>query len=69
MSQLSSDFGDDSFGDAIEEVGEEAVQQNMPLPPQYRKQGFNIYTVMLMLSVLFLTIATIIFFVNASNYN
>jgi len=29
---------------------------------QYRKQGFTIYTLMLLLSFLFLTAATIIFF-------
>ncbi|MFK7767676.1 MAG: hypothetical protein AB8B55_10685 [Mariniblastus sp.] len=66
MSQLSSDIGDDSFGEAMVESAEEAA--DFVAPPQYRKQGFSIYTVMLMLSVLFLTIATIVFFYNASSY-
>ena len=68
MSQLSSDFGDDSFGEALTEAGEEAAGIETAAPPQYRKQGFSIYTVMLMLSVFFLTVATIVFFYNASSY-
>jgi hypothetical protein len=73
MSLASSDFGeDDAFGDALVESefgGEEqSLVPQVPPPPAYRKQGFSIYTVMLILSFVFLTTAAIMFFIDAGKY-
>ena len=73
MSQVSSDFGEDPFSNAVVEADddgmmEEAPQQMAPPPPQYRKQDFSIYSIMLILSFLFLTIAAILFFIDAGKY-
>ena len=56
-----------SFDDepmAFEEATEEQPMESQDYLPekQYRKQGFSIYTLMLLLSFLFLTAASIIFF-------
>lgn len=72
MSQASSDFGsDDAFGDALlEPEGSDqsfAPTQQVPAPPAYRKQGFSIYSVMLILSFVFLTTAAILFFIDAGS--
>ena len=45
-----------------EAVDEQPMTAEYVPEPQYRKQGFTIYTLMLVLSFLFLTTATIIFF-------
>ena len=73
MSLASSDFGsDDAFGDALlEPEGEDqslAPQQPVEAPPSYRKQGFSIYSVMLILSFVFLTTAAILFYMDAAKY-
>ena len=72
MSQANSDFGDDAFGDAVMDSGfeEQGLAPSEPVVPvtQYRKQGFSIYTVMLILSFVFLTTAAIMFFVDAGKY-
>lgn len=72
MSQASSDL-DDPFGNAL--VESDAENQGMmtegeavPPPPQFRQQGFSIYSVMLILSFVFLSIAAIMFFVNAGKF-
>ena len=73
MSLANSDFGDDPFADATIESddgmmqpGEEAPMA--PAPPQFRKQEFSIYSVMLILSFAFLSIAAILFFIDAGKY-
>ncbi len=73
MSLASSDFGgDDAFGDALLEPGvddsSQAPQPQLPPPPAYRKQGFSIYSVMLILSFVFLTTAAILFYMDAAKY-
>ena len=73
MSLASSDFGgDDAFGDAlIEPESDEQSLSTAPevaAPPAYRKQGFSIYSVMLILSFVFLTTAAILFYMDAAKY-
>jgi len=73
MSLANSDFGDDAFGDALmETTGDDqslVPEGSMaPPPPAYRKQGFSIYTVMLILSFVFLATAAIMFFIDAGKY-
>ena len=58
MSQQS--FDDEPMFD--EATDEQAMQEDFVPEKQYRKQGFTIYTLMLLLSFLFLTAASIIFF-------
>ena len=74
MSLASSD---DMFGDAGElseipaEEGDLMTSEpgpSAPAAPQYRKQGFSIYTMLLVLSFVFLLTATILFFVDAGKY-
>lgn len=70
MSLVDSDFGDEGFEDALDEVPEEggdmdaSMEASAPAAPApvYRKQGFNIYSVLLILSFVFLTTAMIITF-------
>jgi hypothetical protein len=58
MSQPSS-FDDPGF----DQPGADASQPMLIEPaPQYRKQGFSVYTMLLLLSFLFLTTASILFF-------
>lgn len=67
MSQANSDFGD--FGGAIEY--ENTPPEGMPQiaqAPVYKKKGINIYTLMLILSVIFLIAGTILLFTNVGNY-
>jgi len=73
MSQANSDFGsDDAFGDALlePEGGDQSLVPPQPVvaPPAYRKQGFSIYSVMLILSFVFLTTAAILFYMDAAKY-
>jgi len=73
MSQVSSDFNEDPFADAdvieADDAGmmmaEEEAPAMAPPPPQYRKQSFSIYSIMLILSFVFLLVAAILFFVEA----
>lgn len=72
MSLANSDFGgDDAFGDALlESTGDDqslVSTPTVPAPPAYRKQGFSIYSVMLILSFVFLTTAAILFFIDAGS--
>jgi cytoskeletal protein RodZ len=47
----------------FDQPGEDASQpMSMEPVPQYKKQGFSVYTMMLLLSFLFLTTASILFF-------
>ena len=47
----------------FDEAGEESMAAEVMEPvKQYRKQGFSIYSLLLLLSFLFLTTASIIFF-------
>ena len=72
MSLASSDFGDDdAFGGALMDDGAEqsmVPESQIAPPPAYQKQGFSIYTVMLILSFVFLTIAAIMYFIDAGKY-
>ncbi|QEG24468.1 hypothetical protein [Mariniblastus fucicola] len=68
MSQANSDM--DDFGGALEYDSSqpaEAMPQLAPAPV-YRKKGINIYTLMLILSLLFLTAGAIFLFANLGNY-
>lgn len=72
MSQANSDFGD-GFDDGIIESPVDdgmSMGDDAPTAPpvQYRKQEFNIYSIMLILSFVFLTTAAIIFYMNASKF-
>lgn len=60
MSLQSFDDEPMTFEEATDEQPTEAQYQ--PPEQQYRKQGFTIYSMMLLLSFLFLTAASIIFF-------
>ena len=53
-------FDDEPMFDEATE--EQPMAGEYPPEQQYRKQGFTIYTLMLLLSFLFLTTASIIFF-------
>lgn len=67
MSQVNSDFGEVVIDDPQStEMSSEVV--NQPPPPAYRKQGFSIYTVMLILSFCFCLAAAILFYINAETY-
>ena len=64
MSQPSSN-DDGLFMDAPQGTADVGMPEAMPtVAPQYRKQGFSIYTMMLILSFVALTAAAIIFYVN-----
>ena len=66
MSQPSSDLVD--FGAELQ-PGPEMQDPGMMAPPTpVRKQGFSIYTIMLILSFTFLTVATILLFINVGNF-
>jgi hypothetical protein len=70
MSQASSDL-DNVFGEATESGFEDqglTPQPQIAPVTQYRKQGFSIYTVMLILSFVFLTAAAIVFFMDVGKY-
>lgn len=69
MSQANSDMGD--FGGALEYDGMQPVedmQQQLAPAPVYRKKGINIYTLMLILSFIFVTAGAIFLFANMSYY-
>jgi len=60
------DFGEASFEEADSPVAATPV---VPAAPRYKKQGFSIYTIMLMLSFLCLLAGLIMMFVEAGKYN
>ena len=70
MSQPS--FNPDSGMGMASPMGDPMVPggDNPPLTstPQYRKQGFSIYTVMLILSFVFLLTSMIVLFIEAGKY-
>lgn len=71
MSQPSSDFEFDSPDFAVTSESSYEAAQSAPLPEpaiRYRKQGFSIYTVMLILSFVCLLAALIILFIEAGKY-
>ena len=79
MSQVNSDFGDgfgeDPFATATVDGGfeQDAMMSQPEAPaapqaPKYRKQEFSIYSVMLIMSFVFLSAAAIMFFVDAGKY-
>lgn len=70
MSQPSSDLDDDfvTAGVSTDEGDPSLSGSAPPPPPRYRKQGFSVYTMMLILSFLFLTTAAILFYVNIGSY-
>lgn len=76
MSQQSSDslFGSVDFQAAEPTEGydpaNEAVYAAEPAPPSaaYRKRSFDIYSMMLILSFIFLTTAAILFFLDVEKY-
>ena len=64
------DFAEAGFDDGLTPM-ESAFEPEAPAAapaPVYRKQGFSIYTVMLILSFVFLLTAMIFFFVEAGKY-
>ena len=67
MSQPSSDLVD--FGGELTEQQPAEVAEMSAPAPVYRKQGFSIYSVMLILSFVFLLVASIILFINVGKYN
>ena len=77
MSLASSDFEDPGFDnagfdDGLETpVDAEGVEGQAPVPaaPNYRKQGFSIYTVMLILSFVFLIVALILLFMEVDRFS
>lgn len=68
MSQANSDMGE--FGGAIEYDGMQPADDMPQLAPApvYRKKGINIYTLMLILSLIFLTAGAIFLFANMGYY-
>ncbi len=65
MSQPSSDFGEVGFEEGYEQP---PAVDTAPPAPNYRQRGFSIYTVMLILSTVFLTAAAIVLFIEADKY-
>jgi len=58
-----SDFGDGGFGDGLEaESWDDDAAGVAAKPAPIKKQGFSIYTVMLIMSFVFLTTAAILIF-------
>ena len=70
MSQPNSDFDPSMPMAEFEEVGgeQEMPATSIPQAPIYRKQGFNIYSVMLILSFVFLTTAAIVLFMQLDKF-
>jgi len=68
MSQANSDMGE--FGGALEYDGTQPADDMPQLAPApvYRKKGINIYTFMLILSLIFLTAGAIFLFANMGYY-
>ena len=60
----------DAPSDAFETAGEVApAPAAAPPAPRYRKQGFSIYTFMLIMSLVSLLIAMILLLIEASKYS
>lgn len=69
MSQANSDMGE--FGSALEYDGTQPADDMPQLAPApvFKKKGINIYTFMLILSLIFLTAGAIFLFANMGSYN
>lgn len=67
MSQPSSDFDGGPMG-FEEDFTEQPVVESAAPATNYRQRGFSIYTVMLILSFVFLTAAAIVLFIEAGKY-
>ena len=61
-----ADAGDGGYDDV--DYGDEVAGAPVVRGPNYRKKGFSIYTVMLILSFVMLTTAAIMFFVQLGRY-
>lgn len=70
MSQPSSDLEFDSpeFSETADFEEAQSAVPAAPAAPRYRKQGFSIYTVMLILSFACLLAGMILMFVEAGKY-
>ena len=68
MSLVNSEFGDEFEAPQNDPDG---FVQDAPVvsTPSYRKQSFGIYSLMLILSFLFLVVAAILFSVNANEFS
>ncbi|MGI9496622.1 MAG: hypothetical protein ACR2NK_11250 [Mariniblastus sp.] len=68
MSLVNSEFGDEFDAPQNEQDG---FVSNEPVvsKPSYRKQSFSIYSLMLILSFVFLVVAAILFSVNANEFS
>lgn len=69
MSQANS-TNMDEFGGALEYDASQPVEEMPQLAPApvYKKKGINIYTFMLILSLIFLTAGAIFLFANMGGY-
>lgn len=70
MSQVDSDFEAVEFGNAFEETpGAEQPQDVVAKPvTAYRKQEFNVYSMLLILSFLMLIISIIFLFIEVGRF-
>ncbi len=62
---MDDGFGAEGFDEGMDMSEGEVSAPNIPAAPMYRKQTFSIYSVMLILSFVFLLVATIMFFMEA----
>jgi hypothetical protein len=71
MSLVDSDFETDGFDEAQQAGFDEkpGAASNLPQPPKYRKQGFSIYSVMLILSFINLVAAIVLLFMEVERLN
>lgn len=72
MSQPSSELEFDTPDFDVADDSAAAETPPAPAPPsapRYRKQGFSVYTVMLILSFICLLAALIVLFIEAGRYN
>ena len=71
MSQPNSDFDAVGFDDALElPMSAESAANQAPAAaaPNYRKQGFSIYSLMLILSFVFLIASVILLFMEVDRF-
>ncbi len=71
MSLVDSDFEPDGFDDA-KSAGfgsKPGAPGNLPEPTKFRKQGFSIYSIMLILSFVFLVTAIVLLFMEVERLN
>ena len=68
MSLVNSEFGDEFDAPQNEQDGF-VSSEPVVSKPSYRKQSFSIYSLMLILSFVFLVVAAILFSVNANEFS